>query len=358
MYCLLATHTMSFAAVVVVLLADYWVWQRKVRTLRPSEWALLLLPQVVLGFALLAVWNPFSTVRGEDLFTDTVRQRITLFWWNLRDLCRAELGVGLLLAAAPLLWKWGPRHPLLLRGPVAILVYCGVMAVVSPKVVAIAPPVADVRYLLPLIPVCIAVGAFSLRLIVGRRAWLAVPLGLVAFGTNLLNFGPALPQGLRSTPALFVEELGHPVPGPYGATIRWMYDNVTAGQTIWVLPGYATFPLMYHCPTEIYAWQLKYPPEPQFAGLGAIHFIGREPPDLMIAFGPYIGGVLQIVNNGRKLGLYYRRVAVINEYWVSEHLPSLLNHQFKDKTDFDRRYQAVYVYRRVSDDPGPQWIDR
>jgi hypothetical protein len=227
------------------------------------------------------------------------------------------------------------------------------MAMVSPKVIRISPTVADVRYLLPLIPLCIALGVLTLRKLIGSRTWLALPLGLAAFGTNLFNFGPFLPEGFRSTILCYLSELKHPVPGPYDATVPWIYQHVLPGDSIWVLPGYAAYPLMYRAPQAIYAWQLTYPPERQFVGLGTIHFFGIEPPDYLIAFGPYIGGVLDVIRSGRKLGYYYKRVATIGEYWIPEHLPELIDHKFKDFTNFDRRIQAIYIYKRVSADPGP-----
>jgi len=351
MFCLLASHTMTYAAVAIVLAVDYLFWRRHEHRLRAGDWAWLLLPQALLGTVLLSIWNPFATGRGDDLFSNTLAQRAELFWWNLRDLNRAELGVGLLLLIAPFLWR--PRHKqsIFLRGPVAIVVYCAVMAMVSPKVIRISPNVADVRYLLPLVPLCLALGALTLRALIGRRTWLALPLGLVAFGTNLFNFGPLLPEGFRSTFLCYLSELKTPVPGPYDATVRWIDAHTVPGNSILVLPGYATYPLMYHAPQEIYAWQLSYPPQPQFAGLGTIQFFGIEPPDYLIAFGPYIGGISEIIRSGRKLGYYYQQVATIDEYWVPEHLPALIDHKFEDYTHFDPRTEAVYVFKRVPTDP-------
>ncbi len=351
MAALFATHTIIYAAVAATLLIDYAFWGQRKRRLTAREWAVVLAPQMVLGGALLLVWNPFETVRGGDLFADTVRDRLRMFWWNLRDLNNAELGCGLLLLAAPFLWRRRADRAVFLRGPVAIVTYCAAVAIVSPKVVAIAPPFADVRYLLPLVPLCIVLAALTLRTLAGKTPQLALALGLAAFGTNLLNGGPLLSQGLRSTIASYLSELRNPVPGPYEATVRWIDDHVQPGESIWVLPGYATFPLMYHAPKAIYAWQLRYPPEPQFKGLLAIHFLGLEPPDYMIAFGPYIGGVERVIESGRNLGYAYQKVATIDEYWVSEHLPSLIMHKFSDRKHFDPSFEAIYIFKRVPAEP-------
>jgi len=346
MTCLLASHYMTYAAVCIVLTVDYSFWKRKERPLTMPDWSILLAPQIAIGCFVVAIWNPFATGVGRDLFSDSVRQRLALFWWNLRDMNRCEFGVGLLLLAAPLLWR-RIKNPFLLRGPVAILVYCATMTLVSPKVIGISLHVADVRYLVPLIPLCIAVSVLTLRTLIGGRTWLAVPLGLIAFGTNLLNFGPALPEGFRSTILSYLGELRTPVPGPYLITARWINQNVQPGASIWVNPQYAAYPLIYYAPKAIYAWQLEFPPKPQFRGLENIHFFGIEPPDYLIAFGPDIAGTLNVIRSGRKLGFLYQPEATLDRYWNTMHRPELMSHNFTPVEHFDHSTEAIYIFKRV-----------
>jgi hypothetical protein len=354
MFCVLGSHLITYAGLCVVLVVDYFGWRRKERPLTAAEWKALLVPQAVLGSALLCVWNPFNTRVGGMLFANTLKERAILFWWNLRDFNANEFGCTLLLLAAPIVYLLGHRRNYLSRGPIAILVYCAAIAAISPKVLRLTWPFADVRYLTPLIPLSIGLAALTLRAIVDKARWLALPLGLTAFGTNLFNFGPLLDDPYHEGPHddfhanafRFVRELLDPVPGPYGPVIRWLNANAKPGETIWVLPGWDNYPLMYHAPQFIYAWQLDAQPPPQFLGMDAIHFFGVLPPNLMIAFGPYIEQVRQMVAKEREKGIDYDQVVELKRYWLNIHKPSVLHHAFETPQNYNLENEAIYIFRR------------
>jgi hypothetical protein len=131
-------------------------------------------------------------------------------WRNLRNLNRAEFAAAILLLLAPVLSFTRESDPFLLRAVVCIAVYCFVMAMVSPQPVRGAS-LADIRYLIPLIPLCMALEVAVVRILTRTApAWLGVSLGVVAFGTNLLNGGPFFQEGLRSTTWCFAKELISP----------------------------------------------------------------------------------------------------------------------------------------------------
>lgn len=359
--CIFATHIITYAGVVSALFVDYLAWHRRERPLKWSDWAVLLLPQIVVGAAVLSVWNPFRTNMGQALFANSLGERAILFCWNLRDFNANELGCSLLIVAAPILFLAGFRRSCFWRGPLAIVVYCAVIAAISPKVLRLGWPFADVRYLAPLIPLSMALGVLTLRAAVGNRRWLALPLGLIAFGTNLFNLGPLLKDpshegnhdGFHATPVLFVRELLSPVPGPYADTVEWMTANMPPGASVWVLPGWANYPLMYHAPQFVYAWQLANPPALQFIGLDAIHFFGAIPPDYMIAFGPYIRDVEEVIARERGEGVDYAEVAVVNRYWANIHRPAVIHHAFAAPEKFDRDNETIRIFRRLEKKPEP-----
>src|SRR5207302_10224373 len=56
--CLLASHYMTYAAVVACLVVDYIIWGRRRRALSPIDWVWLLAPQIVLGALIVWIWNP------------------------------------------------------------------------------------------------------------------------------------------------------------------------------------------------------------------------------------------------------------------------------------------------------------
>jgi len=136
------------------------------------------------------------------------------------------------------------------------------------------------------------------------------------------------------------------VPGPYNAVVKWMDANMPAGSSVWVIPGWDNYPLMYHAPQFVYAWQLAYPPEPQFMGLDAIQFYGVVAPDYMIAFGPYMADAAGVIERERAAGVDYEAVAHLNRFWVNIHRPDIVHHAFEVPEKFNRNSETIYIFRR------------
>jgi hypothetical protein len=346
---ILASHYMTFAALAGAVTVDYIFWQRHVRRLRPRDWLLLLAPVGALSAIIVSIWNPFL-LPGilKQIGSNSLGNRVTLFWWNLRDLNRNEFSAGILILLSPVLYFVNGKNPLLLRGAVCIAIYCFVMATVSPQPVR-ETSVADVRYLIPLIPLCMALGAAVVRILTrGAPAWLCAALGVVAFGTNLLNGGLFFQEGLRSTAWCFAKELISPPNDPYTETANWINKHVEANASIWVLPDYMAYPLIYHAPKAIYAWQLGWPPEPQFRDLPAVHFQGQKPPDYIICFGPVVQGVMNLVQHWLGSGIQYERAATIDFFWKDLYRPELFWRSFRPVVDYNKNLEAIYVFKRES----------
>jgi hypothetical protein len=125
-----------------------------------------------------------------------------------------------------------------------------------------------------------------------------------------------------------------------------MDEKIPAGSSVWVLPGWDNYPLMYHAPQFVYAWQLANPPQPQFMGLDAIHFMGVLDPDYMIAFGPYVEAVRKELALEHARGTYYDEVAVLNRYWANIHRPAVIHHAFVLPEKFDLKTEAIHIFRR------------
>jgi hypothetical protein len=92
-------------ALQLCLLADYLIVGRKRRSLGIKDWLIVLVPQVVVGLAIVLIWNTLGTGNKEYIQGNTILQRLQLVWMNLRDINRCEYGAGLLLLAAPVLFS-------------------------------------------------------------------------------------------------------------------------------------------------------------------------------------------------------------------------------------------------------------
>jgi len=342
--CLLATNYINYAAFYACAAADYLVWGRKRRPLSWRGLLVLFAPQVIIGAAVVYVWNPLGKAVVPFAGGSWLADRATLLWWNVRDLVRCEYGVGLFLLAAPVVARVA-RMRWLMRGSVALAVYIAAVSLLSPQPV-VATDVADVRYLVPLIPLCIAIGVLVVRAIGRPSWWAAAALAAAGFGTNLLGGAPLWGEPVRSTLCEYVGELARPRETAYGAAAAWVNEHVAEGQSVWVLPEYAISPLMFHAPKAVYAWQLGAAAAERFRGLADIHFKGRVPPDFIIAFGPVVVPLRRTLDAWRGKGWRYEPAAALPVYWRDDTRPELVWHAFRPVTDFDPEREGVHIFRR------------
>jgi hypothetical protein len=222
--CLFASNYLNWAALYVCLVLDYVVWGRKQARLRVSDWAILILPQILAGGAVLMIWNPLAILSSAERFPEV--GRMLHLWWCARDITACEFGSPILVAAGLVLSLAGKeKNRWLLRACVCLPVYVVAVGLLEQR-----PPslrgVAFVRYFAPVIPLFIGISVMVLSALYRHSRWAAVTLAGVAFGTNLLNGGGLLSRGIQSTPVKFVEELLHPPGDPYRVTATWIEQNV------------------------------------------------------------------------------------------------------------------------------------
>jgi hypothetical protein len=344
--CLFAANFMSYVALYAVLAVDYFVWRRREQ---PLDWrgaAVLFLPQLVLIGAIAAVWNPFRTAFGSYEHANTLLDRLELFFWCWRDLGRSEFFALPLILLALVVGLW-QRRTWMVRGCAALAIYIGVIALTSPQIIGQSVE-AEVRYLTPLLPLAIALQAAALTAVLGsRRGWLAAAAAL-AFGTNLLNGGPFLPWGVRSTILSYLGELSLPQAEPYTPTAAWINAHVPPNATVWVNPYYASYPLMFAAPRATYGWQLAWPPRPDLASLPSIDFMGRVAPDYIVAFGPEAQSVAGIEKQKVIPGFHYALVQSIPVFWKDQYRPELYWRRFETMGNFDPDKDGVFIFKKVN----------
>lgn len=277
-----------------------------------------------------------------------------LFFWHWRDLNRCEMFVGALLAAAPLV-AFICKDAWLKRALLALAVFVAGMTVLSTQIVSDSS-FSEVRYFSGLIPLFIFIEVLTIRSLTSKAPWLSIPVALVAFGTNFLDgtiYFPAnvlLPEKETmpfrySAIASFISELENPPLDPYSVTAKWINENVRENESIWVLPDYMNYPLMFHAPKAVYAWQLTWPPEQQFEELPPINFQGREPPDYIIAFGPWTQRVRLLISNWQ--GVRYEPTATLDCFWRDGFRPELFWRTFRTIPVGNKETDAINVFKRM-----------
>jgi hypothetical protein len=342
---LFAANYMMYVVVYACLALDYLIWKRREWQLDWRGFAWWFGPQVVGNGALACVWNPFLTQETTLGHGNTLGDRFVLVYRFWRDANVGEL-FPLALVIVALIVGLVQRREWLVRTCLALGVYVTLVALVAPQPVA-TTTFADIRYLGPAIPLAIILEAGTLTALCARLPILAPLLALVVFGSNLIDGGPLLPQGLRSTTYAFIGELYHPPPEPFTPTAAWINANVPPGASVWVEPDYMTYPLMFLAPKALYAWQLDWPPRADFANLPEIHFMGRKAPDYLIGFGPGVGAIGQELSQTYLPDAHYENVAVIPVFWKDAYRPEIFLRTFEPITGFNPNRDCVYIFRRT-----------
>lgn len=339
---LFASNYMTFAVFCVVLAVDFFLWGRS--SFRPSfsQWMTLLGIPVVVCLAVGSIWNPFTAdIGAERLAGNSFFERLTLLWWNFRDLNICEFASLAILAVSPFLIRGGQGNDPLLRALTALLFFIGLTTLTSPQPVS-ATSVADIRYLFVLIPLLVFIQA-QVLIRIFKKPVCCLAAAAILFGTNILN-GGFLYSTIQSTPSKFIGELISPPLDPYKATSQWIQQNVPSGSSVWVLPEYAVAPLIFHAPQATYAWQLKWPPQDQFKHLPPIHFQGRIAPDYIVGFGPFAQRVRTLTQSWE--GVEYRELAILDVFWKDLHRPELFWRTFTPITRFDPTREGVIIFQK------------
>lgn len=348
MAALFSANYMNCVALICCMGLDYLIWERHSDPLSLPQFAIF---STIFGFpcVLIAlIWNPLGTKISSYAQDNGLSDRITLLYWNVRDMNEAGFMIAGLIVLAFYL-AFFRKKTWLMRGLTMIFVYVAVISLASPQIVK-GTSQGDIRYLAPLIPFCtaVAVSAYIIQL-KSRKSW-ALALAIPVFLTNIINGTFLTGQGVRSVPLEFCCELLSPPKDPYKPTAEWLRKNVQAGSSVWVLPDYMTYPLMFHAPDVIYAWQLRpiQKQEKQFEKLPDIHFQGIVSPDYIVVFGPMVLQIRTMLEKWRAMGVSYEEAYRINTFWKDLYRPELFWRSFKPIVGFEPSTEGVYIFHKAN----------
>lgn len=345
---LLASNYLTFIAICLCAGVDIMAFNRRPRCSWPNA-MVIGLPVILIGAMLVMIYSPLGKGGLVVHQGSWLSNHFHWLWWNLRDANACEFGVGPLILVSPLLISDGTRRRWAWRGLLALFVFALFMSIASPHGEA---EFGELRYLCPVIPLCIALGAMGVAGLARGHAWIAGLICLPIFFTNFVTLGGfdqagICPVGWRSTPLKFAHELISPPSDPYTETANWIDEHLPAGKTAWVCPDYGAFPLMVQAPGLEYGWQLAWPPQEQFKNLDPIQFKGMIPPDYIIAFGDRGLELLHRPPFPIQTPTNYHPIAMIPFFFQDEYKPELFSHAFSAVKDFDPQYKAIYVWQRI-----------
>jgi hypothetical protein len=105
---------------------------------------------------------------------------------------------------------------------------------------------------------------------------------------------------------------------------------------------------MFHSPNVTYAWQLRkeQKKEEQFKNLPDINFQGLVSPDFIVAFGPSVQQVRQLIAQWSMQGLRFEETARLMTFWKDLYRPELFWRTFKPIENFDPNTEAIYIFKK------------
>jgi len=338
---------LNCAALLCCLGIDYYLWERHKNRI-PIGLLVKLGGISVIGCLLVALfWNPFACKYGAYVQSVSIWERFRFFLLSFRDMDAAQFMVGGVILASVVV-AFIKRDAWLWRGLMVVMVYTAGVSLLSPQVTTLSL-LADIRYLVPLIPVFIALEVRTLLLLCGSHRTLFVSVAFLCFWTNLLHAPSTVKKEHRFIALEFIRELLLPMKEPYRPAADWINTHLSEGDTIWVLPDYMTYPLMYHAPKALYAWQLNphQQGEDQYKNLPQIHFKGLTMPDYIIVFGSQVMQVLKVIEDYKSKGIFYKEVEMIDAYWRDLYRPELFWRSFRSIEGYDLETEAIYVFKRM-----------
>ena len=327
MLLLLRTQYLNAAALIVTL--PLFFLDRRYR--QPRQYVLLAVlvgTTAIYGVWVMATANPWTAQydAGPVVQNPWIRFAVNLAWY-LRDLGTHEFFPWLLVAvpavpfvlarlpaARAVVRRAGRLRPLAVRSGILIAVLLGyvIFATVMLPADMGKGPLAEMRYVVPLIAVGCAVGGLA-AVILGQ---LFRPLGLVVLlllvMTNWLHLGFLVPRFDRTrvwwppTLCRYVYELGHSYPSGNEALVE-LLGQLPPGASVRVLPTFMTYPPMFYAPRLHYCDQLtekKSIREDLRRELPDYLFVERARPDVIVVPPPLLREVVDDLNQRYGEGAY------------------------------------------------------
>lgn len=353
---LLATNYFPYGATMVCLFVDYLffeIWKKRDTRLQIF---IFLLVQAIGFCVIVGIWFPF----GRKIFPSYVPaswivDKLTLFWWNLRDLNACEFMWLPILVVALFVWIVGRcRDVWLIRSIIAIVIYAAVISILCPFPVALMDVSYALRYMVAIIPLGIFISVRVLMALsfsfIPTTAALGVFLFLTSIPYSLFQEVVRAPTTIpiRSTLLTWLGELARPQDQAYRAASDWLNANAKPLETVYVLPEFAMYPLMFHAPQQVYAWQLNPEKRSEYPMLPMAHFKGAIMPDIVVVFGGYQNFDSEAVNRVMAVkGFQYKLVASLGVFGQDQTRPELFWRSFATIPAVDSKSDGTYVYRRM-----------
>jgi len=326
---------------------------------------LLILPY---AFACILPYTASSKMdfAGQGAEVPWIESRLTLLWWNIRELNATNAMPWMVAAGLGVLFleardKRSKKERLTLAGWASLAgVYVIGIALLSPQPIQLTQ-IADVRYISPILPLFAALAGSVLAAIHRKSAAFAGVVLAVLLTTTLLG---AWPDGwtFRWLLPAFVEEIHTPFPTACGEIARYLREHARKDDDVFILPEFFQNPVQFHAGDQILIRGLlnrnTHLSAAEIDRLDPTLFVDQVFPEWIISCGmqPELNSVVNFFSrshtrNGETTAFRYAIAAVLPVYWNETQRPELPWHTFGPNRDFNKNSEAVYVLKRTETNP-------
>lgn len=286
-------------------------------------------------------------------------RKIKLLWWNIRDLNLINCLPWIVFIGLVYFLVRYRKEKQIVRNALEWLVigfgYIFFLVLFSPQSTD-ATAIADVRYLVPIIPFLVALAGVFLWFVHRKMKLLALVLFLVIINTNLLTLTPSNYKFRWLLPA-YIYEIHNRYPTSYSASVDFLSQNAKQDDLVYAYPEYSNYPLMFYTTDKLKFCSLLNYKTPlavdKVRKLSSVLFIEENFPDWFVMFGKHLEAMDLLgyfsrphQKDGREVRFNYNLAAVLNVYWLDMTRPELPWHNFGPRKNFDRNIEAVYIFRR------------
>ncbi len=301
-----------------------------------------------------------------------ISEKLTLLWWNFRDLNRIAVMPWMLLTGTLGLCayyrrRWPMTKPVLEWLTIGSIFTIGIVVLNRQPINETVD--ADVRYLIPAYPFFTAVMALPLWHISrqGRRGSIvAALLFVIAICTNAFTLGASKTKPGYLLPN-FIKEITNPYPTSLSATIEYLKTHAAQDDVVFAFPDYYAFSLYFYLGDQILARGFMSPDTPlgyqKVMQLDPRFFAGQDFPNWLIFYGPgidqntmnYCRARVQSLEqphmeNGRQVRYKYVLAENLPIFFAQTHRPELFWHSFGPWKNFNPNAESVLVLKRMRAD--------
>ena len=360
------SHYMLAAAFLLSLGALHLVFHR--HDFSHREWFLVLAAIAFFLFLTVPYIVYYKVWCRPDFETHQfwIIRRLKLIWWNLRELN----GLGALPWMVVVWFAYLVFHrrsrlqhlPKLCAWAILGLGNALSIALLSPQPTEIET-IADVRFLIVSVPFLVVFAGSILVSIHRFNPFLAVGLLGIHLACNVFSLTPDN-RSFRFLLPAFIKEINSPYPTANGGAVEFLETNTLHDDIVYAYPDYFNYPLMFyvgdHCRFGCLLNRRTSLPQQTLETLGAPLLIEENFPDWVLSFGTYktVNTIIELFSrpheeSGKTVKYHYELFQVLDVYWDETQRPELMWHSFGPKIDFNRRRDAVYVFKRLDDKPSP-----